>query len=57
MTYDYKCDKCNLIYSVERSIHAEASTPSCPDCSGVMSRLWGDVPVTFSGGGFYSTDK
>ena len=57
MTYDYKCDKCNLIYSVERSIHAEASSPSCPDCSGVMSRLWGVPPITFSGGGFYTTDK
>lgn len=38
--YEYKCPNCSTLLLVERSIHAEASTPSCADCGSLMSRVW-----------------
>lgn len=57
MMYEYKCPRCSTLLSVERSIHAEASTPSCADCGELMSRVWSSPPIAFRGSGFYSTDK
>ncbi len=36
MIYEYKCPNCSITSFVERSIHAEASTPSCSDCGEMM---------------------
>jgi putative FmdB family regulatory protein len=55
--YEYKCPNCSVSSFTERSIHAEASTPSCADCGELMSRVWASPPVSFRGSGFYSNDK
>jgi len=30
--YDYRCDKCNKVFEVERSMTEEVSYATCPDC-------------------------
>jgi putative FmdB family regulatory protein len=55
--YPYKCPSCGIEYEVERSIHAEASSPSCSSCHTEMSRKYEAPTITFNGGGFYSTDR
>ncbi|MGA0852899.1 MAG: FmdB family zinc ribbon protein [Candidatus Nanopelagicaceae bacterium] len=57
MNYEYKCPSCSTTLSVERSIHAEASNPSCLPCGEVMNRVWSAPPVIFNGSGFYKTDQ
>lgn len=57
MIYEYKCPNCSTILEVERSIHAEASTPLCADCGELMNRVWSSPPVTFRGPDFYSNDS
>lgn len=55
MTYDYKCDKCNNTYTIERSIYEDEVAPVCVGCHQSMSRVWSSPGITFKGGGFYST--
>jgi putative FmdB family regulatory protein len=55
LTYDFKCDKCSTEITVERSIHAEASSPSCLTCNQVMNRVYSVGAITFRGKGFYKT--
>lgn len=57
MIYSYKCLNCSVVYEVERSIHAEASSPNCSSCHTEMSRVWNSPAITFKGSGFYSSDK
>ena len=52
-SYDYKCSKCGVVYTVERSIHAEADAPLC--CLTQMERIWTVPPVKFNTTGFDST--
>ncbi len=51
--YEYRCPVCKIEYSVERSIHAEASNPLC--CNSSMERVYSSFGIQFKGGGFYST--
>jgi putative FmdB family regulatory protein len=48
--YDYKCNVCGITFEYERSIHAEADTPSC--CNTLMERLYSAPSVRFLGGGW-----
>lgn len=57
MRYPYKCPQCGIEFDVERSIHAEASSPSCPECKVEMWRVYTTPSIQFKGSGFYSTDK
>lgn len=57
MIYQYKCNQCNTEMEVERSIKDPERAPTCIDCHGTMARIWNAPPITFSGGGFYTTDK
>lgn len=53
MTYDYRCGTCNTEVSTERSIHSEASNPTCSECHEPMNRVYAVGAVTFVGKGFY----
>jgi putative FmdB family regulatory protein len=57
MLYQYKCDTCKIEYDIERSIHAEASSPTCSTCHTFMSRKYEAPAITFKGKGFYTTDS
>ena len=56
MTYDYRCPKCGIVNTIERSIHAEADAPMCAgNCNVLMERIWTAPPVKYNATGFYST--
>jgi putative FmdB family regulatory protein len=51
--YDYRCDICNSVKSVEKSIHDNTPNPDC--CDKPMNQVYSAVGVKFKGTGFYST--
>lgn len=53
--YDYKCECGN----VKEIIHGFVNEPTiiCEKCHKEMAKQFGSPVVSFSGGGFYSTDK
>ena len=55
MIYEYRCNTCNLVSSVERSVYDDENIPLC--CGDLASRVYAPPAVTFKGNGFYSTDK
>jgi putative FmdB family regulatory protein len=55
-SYDYKCSKCGIEITTERSMTAEEVVPRC-DCGEMMARVWSSAAVIFNGSGFYSTDN
>ena len=55
MIYEYKCNTCNLIKSVERSVYDNENVPLC--CGDLAVRVYAPPAITFKGNGFYSTDK
>ncbi len=57
-TYEYKCQKCGLVFEEFQSINAEPLT-SCkkPGCGGLVKRLFSPgAGFLFKGSGFYITD-
>jgi putative FmdB family regulatory protein len=58
-TYQYKCKKCELLITENRSINSESSIGKCPadKCNGQVSQVYGTIGIGFKGQGFYSTDK
>jgi putative FmdB family regulatory protein len=55
--YDYKCDSCDNFVSISRGIADREVVPECLGCQKPLNRVYSSVGVTFSGSGFYSTDK
>ncbi len=55
MIYEYRCNTCNLIKSVERSMYDNEDIPLC--CGDLAVRVYASPPVSFRGSGFYTTDK
>jgi putative FmdB family regulatory protein len=53
--YEYKCNKCGITREVFYSLDEERPDPIC--CATAMSRVWGNIPVIFTGKGFYKTDN
>lgn len=56
MIYSYSCE-CGSTLDIERSIHEESVSPTCYDCKKTMGRVWSSPAITFTGKGFYTTDK
>lgn len=57
MIYEYSCDNCEKIITIERSIYDSLPTPDCDICKQPAKRIWNAAPVIFNAKGFYSTDK
>jgi putative FmdB family regulatory protein len=55
--YEYKCKSCDATVTIARTMTAKEETPLCSACQIPFSRVYSSVGVTFSGSGFYSTDK
>jgi putative FmdB family regulatory protein len=56
-TYDYKCRDCNNTATLITSIHEEIKIPICAKCKQDMIRDYKSPGVSFTGSGFYTTDK
>ena len=55
MIYEYKCNVCSAVISIERPIYGVEDVPIC--CQQTTSRVWSAPSITFKGNGFYSTDN
>lgn len=55
-TYSYKCTECGHAFDAQQSF-ADASLTTCPECGGVLRKVFGNLGVTFNGSGFYRTDS
>jgi putative FmdB family regulatory protein len=52
-SYEYKCPDGHTYVEV-RSINAEASRDTCPECDKPITRVFSAPPITFKGGGFHA---
>src|SRR6187200_3520303 len=55
-TYEYRCKSCDHRFDVVQSFTDDAIT-ECPECGGVVKKVFGSVGITFKGSGFYKTDS
>jgi len=55
-TYAYRCTECEHAFEIQQSF-TDDSLSVCPECSGVLRKLFSGVGVVFKGSGFYRTDS
>jgi putative FmdB family regulatory protein len=55
-TYEYACAKCGQHFEVYQPITDDALTTH-EDCGGDLSKVFGNVGISFRGKGFYRTDN
>lgn len=55
-TYEYRCKTCEHQFDVVQAFTDDALT-ECPECGGVLKKVFGNVGITFKGSGFYKTDS
>jgi putative FmdB family regulatory protein len=55
-TYEYACTECGHQFEAFQSFSDDALT-ECPDCKGVVQKVYSNVGVVFKGSGFYKTDS
>jgi putative FmdB family regulatory protein len=55
-TYEYRCKSCDHEFEVVQAFTDDALT-TCPECSGPLRKVFGNVGITFKGSGFYKTDS
>jgi putative FmdB family regulatory protein len=55
-TYQYACTACGHELEAVQSFSDDALT-TCPECSGALRKLFGNVGVVFKGSGFYRNDS
>lgn len=54
--YEYKCEECDITKNIVRGFY-DTDLPECETCNSKLKRVYSSIGVTFSGSGFYSTDK
>ena len=55
-TYEYRCKTCEHEFEIVQAF-TDASLTECPECGGVLKKVFGNVGITFKGSGFYKTDS
>ncbi len=55
-TYQYRCSECGHAFEKVQSFSDDALTV-CPECNGVLRKVFNSVGVVFKGSGFYKTDS
>ena len=55
-SYDFRCPVCGDVLSLVASV-SDVLSPVCVECVVPLVRVFGLGGVSFSGSGFYSTDK
>ena len=55
-TYSYACTDCSNRFDAVQAFSDDALT-TCPECSGRLRKLFGNVGVVFKGSGFYRNDS
>jgi putative FmdB family regulatory protein len=55
-TYEYRCKDCAHTFDAYQSFTDDALT-ECPECGGLVKKVFGNVGIAFKGSGFYKTDS
>ncbi|MBX3086965.1 MAG: FmdB family transcriptional regulator [Cryobacterium sp.] len=55
-TYSYRCTECGHAFDIHQEF-TDASLTVCPDCGGVLRKVFSPVGISFNGPGFYRTDS
>jgi len=55
-TYQYQCTECGEALEVQQTFTEDALTV-CPDCNGLLRKVFSAVGVVFKGSGFYRNDS
>lgn len=55
-TYEYRCKDCGHTFDAYQSFTEDPLT-ECPECSGLVKKVFGNVGISFKGSGFYKTDS
>jgi putative FmdB family regulatory protein len=55
-TYQYVCTACDHAFEAVQSFSDDALT-ECPECKGLVKKVYAAVGVVFKGSGFYKTDS
>jgi putative FmdB family regulatory protein len=55
-TYEYRCKSCDHRFDAVQSFTDDPIT-ECPECGGLVKKVFGSVGITFKGSGFYKTDS
>jgi putative FmdB family regulatory protein len=55
-TYEYACKACGHRLDAVQSFTDEPLT-ECPECGGLLRKVYGAVGIAFKGSGFYKTDS
>jgi putative FmdB family regulatory protein len=55
-TYSYRCTECDNAFDIQQAF-TDDSLSVCPQCGGVLRKVFSAVGVTFNGSGFYRTDS
>ena len=55
-TYEYACTACDHRLDAVQSFTDDPLT-ECPECGGVLRKVYGAVGIAFKGSGFYKTDS
>ncbi|MGH2509697.1 MAG: FmdB family zinc ribbon protein [Ktedonobacteraceae bacterium] len=54
-TYEYQCKNCEHRFEIWQKMADDALT-TCPECKGVIRRIFFPAGIVFKGSGFYKTD-
>jgi putative FmdB family regulatory protein len=54
-TYEYVCRSCGHLFEVVQSMRDDPLT-ECPQCGGVLRKVFAPPAISFKGSGFYATD-
>jgi putative FmdB family regulatory protein len=55
-TYSYRCTECGTAFDIQQAFTDDTLT-ECPNCAGVLRKVFSPVGVSFSGSGFYRNDS
>lgn len=55
-TYEYRCRDCDHGFEIVQSFTDDSLT-ECPQCEGSLRKVFGNIGISFKGGGFYKTDS
>lgn len=55
-TYQYQCTECGEALEVQQTFTEDALTV-CPNCNGMLRKVFSAVGVVFKGSGFYRNDS
>ncbi|HEY8525345.1 MAG TPA: FmdB family zinc ribbon protein [Acidimicrobiales bacterium] len=55
-TYEYRCRDCGQHLEVVQSFRDDPLT-ECPNCKGLLKKVFQPIGIAFKGSGFYKTDS